>query len=228
MSFSNLSSDKYIKYSCFFFPYAISDSSSLFHIDWNYHNLCWLLGWCISLCGWNLCSTPHPVSSTLRSSEDQGLLTRVDGFETWRHLFDSADFLRMTKPNPRKYIMYIKYIYILHVELVLIIKIHLSCLILIHLIVFSSNFASPVKWSSWLNHFLLLTDGGGNWGPTVIALFGFSLCFTICAVLTSSGHRKVKLQYYNFGLAPTVRLVWNYVPVFLINLIFHIVLENSW
>lgn len=48
-----------------------------------------------------------------------------------------------------------------------------------------------------------LIYGGGNWGPTVFALFGFSLCFTVCAVLTSAGHRKVKLQYYNFGLAPT-------------------------
>lgn len=49
-----------------------------------------------------------------------------------------------------------------------------------------------------------LIYGGGNWGPTVLALFGFSLCFTICAVLTSAGHRKVKLQYYNFELAPNV------------------------
>lgn len=48
-----------------------------------------------------------------------------------------------------------------------------------------------------------LIYGGGNWGPTVFALFGFSLCFTVCAVLTSAGQRKVKLQYYNFGLAPT-------------------------
>ncbi|MCO5605927.1 hypothetical protein L7F22_060113 [Adiantum nelumboides] len=48
-----------------------------------------------------------------------------------------------------------------------------------------------------------MTDGGGNWGPTVFALFGFSLCFTVCAVLTSAGQRRVKLQYYHFGLAPT-------------------------
>eukprot|EP00250_Pteridium_aquilinum_P008364 c17890_g1_i1 orf=92-1885(+) len=48
-----------------------------------------------------------------------------------------------------------------------------------------------------------LIYGGGNWGPTVFTLFGFSLCFTVCAVLTSAGQRKIKLQYYHFGLAPT-------------------------
>ncbi|KAI5061015.1 hypothetical protein GOP47_0023520 [Adiantum capillus-veneris] len=48
-----------------------------------------------------------------------------------------------------------------------------------------------------------LIYGGGNWGPNVFALFGFSLCFTVCAVLTSAGQRRVKLQYYHFGLAPT-------------------------
>ncbi|MCO5571150.1 hypothetical protein L7F22_024884 [Adiantum nelumboides] len=48
-----------------------------------------------------------------------------------------------------------------------------------------------------------LIYGGGSWGPTVFALFGFSLCFTVCAVLTSAGQRRVKLQYYHFGLAPT-------------------------
>ena len=72
---------------------------------------------------------------------------------------------------------------------------------------FLIQFCRPSEMKFLAKSIFLLTDGGGNWGPTVIALFGFSLCFTICAVLTSSGHRKVKLQYYNFGLAPTVRLV---------------------
>eukprot|EP00249_Psilotum_nudum_P008802 c21515_g1_i2 orf=527-2287(-) len=55
--------------------------------------------------------------------------------------------------------------------------------------------------------------GGGNWGPTVVALFGVSLCFTICAVLASTGHRKVKLQYYNFGDDPSACVVGSFAEV---------------
>lgn len=50
-----------------------------------------------------------------------------------------------------------------------------------------------------------LSGSGVNWVPYVVVLLGVFTFVTMWAVLVTEGRRKVKLQYYAFKLAPTVR-----------------------
>ncbi len=50
----------------------------------------------------------------------------------------------------------------------------------------------------------LMTVGTASWGPVMVFL-GVFLLITMWAVLVTEGHRKVKMLYYNFELAPSTR-----------------------
>jgi preprotein translocase subunit SecY len=47
--------------------------------------------------------------------------------------------------------------------------------------------------------------GTASWGPVMVFL-GVFLLITMWAVLVTEGHRKVKMLYYNFELAPSTRV----------------------
>jgi hypothetical protein len=50
-----------------------------------------------------------------------------------------------------------------------------------------------------------LSGSGVNWVPYMVVLLGDFTFVTMWVVLVTEGQKKVKLQYYAFKLAPTVR-----------------------
>ena len=50
-----------------------------------------------------------------------------------------------------------------------------------------------------------LSGSGANWVPYVVVLLRVFTFVTMWVVLVTEGRRKVKLQYYAFKLAPTIR-----------------------